>query len=160
MYRCVHANDLLEKNKKKNILSEPEKSLFFYLILFPTQARVHQELDAIFGDSDRQCTFSDTMEMKYLERVILETLRLFPPVPIIARRLNEDVKLGTVIQTQHILLQKTKNLISNHRIYLNLFMCFSYEQLRDSERRHDSDCASGDASFGGVLPESRELQSG
>ncbi|KAL6267712.1 hypothetical protein P5V15_000783 [Pogonomyrmex californicus] len=59
------------------------------------QARVHEELDAIFGDSDRQCTFQDTLEMKYLERVILETLRLFPPVPMIARQLNEDVKIVT-----------------------------------------------------------------
>lgn len=59
------------------------------------QARVHEELDTIFGDSDRQCTFQDTLEMKYLERVILESLRLFPPVPLIARKLNEDVQIST-----------------------------------------------------------------
>ncbi|KAL6440485.1 hypothetical protein ACFW04_003185 [Cataglyphis niger] len=59
------------------------------------QARVHEELDTIFGDSDRPCTFQDTLEMKYLERVILESLRLFPPVPLIARKLNEDVKIIT-----------------------------------------------------------------
>ncbi|XP_018046075.1 PREDICTED: cytochrome P450 4g15-like [Atta colombica] len=59
------------------------------------QARVHEELDTIFGDSNRQCTFQDTLEMKYLERVIMETLRLFPPVPMIARRLNEEVKIVT-----------------------------------------------------------------
>nr|XP_012219842.1 PREDICTED: cytochrome P450 4g15-like isoform X2 [Linepithema humile]XP_012219843.1 PREDICTED: cytochrome P450 4g15-like isoform X2 [Linepithema humile]XP_012219844.1 PREDICTED: cytochrome P450 4g15-like isoform X2 [Linepithema humile] len=59
------------------------------------QARVHEELDEIFGDSDRQCTFQDTLEMKYLERVILESLRLFPPVPVIARYLNEDVQIVT-----------------------------------------------------------------
>ncbi|XP_014486916.1 PREDICTED: uncharacterized protein LOC106750830 [Dinoponera quadriceps] len=68
------------------------------------QARVHEELDSIFGDSDRQCTFQDTIEMKYLERVILETLRLFPPVPMIARKLNEDVKIvtGNYVLPKHV----------------------------------------------------------
>lgn len=62
------------------------------------QARVHEELNSIFGNSDRQCTFQDTLEMKYLERVILETLRLYPPVPIIARTLKENVKIGKCIK--------------------------------------------------------------
>ncbi|XP_066997554.2 cytochrome P450 4g15 isoform X2 [Anabrus simplex] len=57
------------------------------------QAKVMEELESIFGDSDRPVTFSDTLEMKYLERVILETLRMYPPVPIIARRPKHDVKL-------------------------------------------------------------------
>ncbi|KAF5284527.1 hypothetical protein FQR65_LT13512 [Abscondita terminalis] len=59
------------------------------------QEKVHQELDSIFQHSDRPATFADTLEMKYLERCLLETLRLYPPVPIIARKLNEDVKLAS-----------------------------------------------------------------
>lgn len=59
------------------------------------QARVYEEIRGIFGDSDRPVTFADTLEMKYLERVILESLRLFPPVPMIARKLNEDVKMAS-----------------------------------------------------------------
>nr|AVL92841.1 CYP450 [Locusta migratoria] len=59
------------------------------------QKKVMDELYQIFGDSDRPATFADTLEMKYLERVILETLRLYPPVPIIARQLKEDVKLAS-----------------------------------------------------------------
>jgi len=57
------------------------------------QERCVQELKEIFGDSDRPATFADTLEMKYLERTLMETLRLFPPVPIIARELTQDVKL-------------------------------------------------------------------
>jgi len=58
------------------------------------QEKVYAEQKAIFGDDMlRDCTFADTMEMKYLERVILETLRMYPPVPLIARRLDHDVKL-------------------------------------------------------------------
>ncbi|TDG41824.1 hypothetical protein AWZ03_011753 [Drosophila navojoa] len=60
------------------------------------QERVFAEQKAIFGDNMlRDCTFADTMEMKYLERVILETLRMYPPVPLIARRLDHDVKLAS-----------------------------------------------------------------
>lgn len=58
------------------------------------QDKVVQELDEIFGDSDRPATFADTLEMKYLERCLMETLRLYPPVPIIARELQQDLKLG------------------------------------------------------------------
>lgn len=58
------------------------------------QSKVIQELDEIFGDSDRPATFADTLEMKYLERCLMETLRLYPPVPIIAREIHEDIKLG------------------------------------------------------------------
>ncbi|KAF2897676.1 hypothetical protein ILUMI_08493 [Ignelater luminosus] len=64
--------------------------------LYPEiQEKVIQELNEIFGDSDRPATFADTLEMKYLERCLLETLRLYPPVPIIARELKQDVKLAT-----------------------------------------------------------------
>uniref|UniRef100_A0A1L8E432 Putative cytochrome n=1 Tax=Nyssomyia neivai TaxID=330878 RepID=A0A1L8E432_9DIPT len=59
------------------------------------QERVYKELKQIFGDSDRLCTFADTLEMKYLERVIMESLRLYPPVPLIARKIQQDVKLNT-----------------------------------------------------------------
>ena len=57
------------------------------------QDKVVEELDSIFGDSNRAVTFSDTLEMKYLERCLMETLRLYPPVPLIARQLKEDLKL-------------------------------------------------------------------
>lgn len=57
------------------------------------QEKVVQELYEIFGDSDRAATFQDTLEMKYLERCLMETLRMFPPVPIIARELKENLKL-------------------------------------------------------------------
>lgn len=57
------------------------------------QDKVVEELDSIFGNSDRPATFQDTLEMKYLERCLMETLRMYPPVPIIARELKEDLKL-------------------------------------------------------------------
>ncbi|KAJ1527848.1 hypothetical protein ONE63_007788 [Megalurothrips usitatus] len=62
--------------------------------LYPDiQDRVVEELDQIFGDSDRAATFQDTLRMKYLERCLMETLRLYPPVPIIGRKLKHDDKM-------------------------------------------------------------------
>jgi cytochrome P450 family 4 len=59
------------------------------------QDKVVEELDQIFGNSDRAATFQDTLEMKYLERCLMETLRMYPPVPVIARQLKENLKLAT-----------------------------------------------------------------
>ncbi|XP_069949155.1 cytochrome P450 4c3-like isoform X1 [Cherax quadricarinatus] len=55
------------------------------------QARVDEELQSIFGDSDRPVTMADLREMKYTENCIKEALRLFPSVPILARELKEEV---------------------------------------------------------------------
>ncbi|KAF4527239.1 hypothetical protein B566_EDAN016112 [Ephemera danica] len=58
------------------------------------QSRVVEELEGIFGDSDRDPTMADLREMHYLERCIKEALRLFPSVPVIARTLTEDQPMG------------------------------------------------------------------
>lgn len=59
------------------------------------QAKCIEEVDSIFGNSDRPVTFQDTLEMKYLERTIMETLRMFPPVPVIGREIEQDIKLAS-----------------------------------------------------------------
>ncbi|XP_048448511.1 cytochrome P450 4V2-like, partial [Rhincodon typus] len=55
-----------------------------------TQKKVHEELDDIFGNSDRLATMEDLKHLQFLQCVIKESLRLFPSVPIIARTLHED----------------------------------------------------------------------
>ncbi|XP_062594490.1 cytochrome P450 4V2-like isoform X2 [Saccostrea cucullata] len=56
------------------------------------QAKVHEELDQLFGDSDRPATMNDLKEMRYLECCIKEALRLFPSVPFFGRKLTEDCR--------------------------------------------------------------------
>ncbi|ENN82958.1 hypothetical protein YQE_00676, partial [Dendroctonus ponderosae] len=74
-----------------------------------------QEIDEIFQGSDRPATFADTLEIKYLERCLLETLRLFPPVPIIARQLQQDVKLAS--NPDHVLPAGATIVIGTFKIH-------------------------------------------
>nr|ARA91599.1 cytochrome P450 monooxygenase [Pieris rapae] len=80
------------------------------------QTRVYDELYSIFGDSDRPCTFEDTLQMKYLERVIFEALRMYPPVPIIARKLNRDVKIST---NNYLLPAGSTVVVATYQIHRN-----------------------------------------
>ncbi|CAB3234330.1 unnamed protein product [Arctia plantaginis] len=57
------------------------------------QEKVFQELQEVFGDSERQVVVEDLPRLKYLEAVFRESLRLYPPVPLIVREINEDIKL-------------------------------------------------------------------
>lgn len=57
------------------------------------QEEAVKELEEIFGESDREETYQDLQNMKYLERVIKESMRLYTTVPFIGRHLVEDVTL-------------------------------------------------------------------
>ncbi|XP_030032592.2 cytochrome P450 4C1 isoform X1 [Manduca sexta] len=57
------------------------------------QDKVYKELQEVFGDSDRPIVAEDLPRLKYLDAVVKETLRLYPSVPVIVRRVDHDVTL-------------------------------------------------------------------
>ncbi|XP_068905084.1 probable cytochrome P450 4aa1 isoform X3 [Tenebrio molitor] len=72
-------------------------SLYFLAAHQDIQDKVMDELNSIFAKTNREVTFEDVFEMKYLEQCIKETMRLCPSVPLIARKLTEEVLLGKYV---------------------------------------------------------------
>ncbi|XP_044261131.1 cytochrome P450 4C1-like isoform X1 [Tribolium madens] len=58
------------------------------------QEKIMDELELVLGPDNREITLDDINKMEYMERVIKETLRVLPIVPIILRSMDEDIKLG------------------------------------------------------------------
>ena len=56
------------------------------------EAALHAELDAVLGD--RLPTLADLDAMPYTEQVIKESMRLYPPVYMVARQAAEDTEIG------------------------------------------------------------------
>lgn len=67
------------------------------------EARVHRELDDVLGE--RSATVDDISRLDYLQLVLNEVLRLYPPVHFIDRRPFEDIELdGDLIAAGSFLL--------------------------------------------------------
>ena len=58
-----------------------------------SKEKLFEELNNVFGDSERSCTPDDATKLKYLEVCIKETLRLYQP-PFNSRTITEEVKVG------------------------------------------------------------------
>ncbi|MEC7763601.1 MAG: cytochrome P450 [Pseudomonadota bacterium] len=56
------------------------------------EARLHAELEEVLGG--RTPTLADVPKLKYTRAIIDETLRLYPPVPILGRQAREADKIG------------------------------------------------------------------
>ncbi|XP_034247412.1 cytochrome P450 4C1-like [Thrips palmi] len=64
------------------------------LSLMPeVQQRLCDELYQVFGDSDRDVCSEDMPQLKYMERFFKEVLRMYPPVPFIARQCYNNTEI-------------------------------------------------------------------
>ncbi|EFA02816.1 cytochrome P450 6A1 [Tribolium castaneum] len=65
----------------------------------PLQDKLRDEINTILAKHDNKLTYAAMMEMTYMEKVIQETLRKYPPLPIIMRLCTKDyVVPGTDIE--------------------------------------------------------------
>ncbi|XP_053964372.1 uncharacterized protein LOC128867288 [Anastrepha ludens] len=58
------------------------------------QKKVYAEQQQIMGDNLTEATFQQIAEMQYLDMVVKETLRLYPSVPVVARRTEKDYDIN------------------------------------------------------------------
>ncbi|GMT35352.1 hypothetical protein PFISCL1PPCAC_26649, partial [Pristionchus fissidentatus] len=61
------------------------------------QQQCYEEIHAIFGDDDRECTHEDLKAMEFTERFIREVMRIFAPVPAVERELTSDFQMGNYL---------------------------------------------------------------
>ncbi|EPB77297.1 unspecific monooxygenase [Ancylostoma ceylanicum] len=84
------------------------------------QKKVQEEMDEIFGSSDRSCTSDDLKQMKYLEKCIKESLRLRPPVPNFTRKVENDIEIdGTTLPKGCSIMVSPYMIHSNPTVYEN-----------------------------------------
>jgi cytochrome P450 family 4 len=90
------------------------------LAMYPeVQKNVQKELDSLFGESDRDPTLEDVNNMEYLERVVKESLRFFPPIPFVMRFIDETIEIGTRALSTRFLLLLT---------HFQILKCFQLDQ--------------------------------
>ncbi|KAK4880257.1 hypothetical protein RN001_008403 [Aquatica leii] len=75
----------------------------------PIQEKVFQELQDVVGNDNKSLSYQDVQNLRYLDQVVKESMRMYPPVAFILRKLKEDA-----VFNNHIL---PKNLIVSVFIY-------------------------------------------
>ncbi|PSN29867.1 Cytochrome P450 6j1 [Blattella germanica] len=57
------------------------------------QKRLSTEIREVLKKNNNQITYDSLQDMKYLDMVVSETLRMYPPLPFLDRKCTEDYKL-------------------------------------------------------------------
>ena len=95
--------------------------LLFKMAQYPeVERKLVEEIDSVIGDSNDPIPMETLKEFKYMDLVLQETHRLYPPVPNIARRVLKDFKLsehivpaGATIAISQLCLGRRPELFEN-----------------------------------------------
>nr|ARO50435.1 cytochrome P450 [Chironomus tentans] len=68
------------------------------------QEKVFQEIQEVTNGRD-DLTIDDLNKMNYMERVLKESMRLYPPVPFISRCFSEDVQIREVLHKKGSIIE-------------------------------------------------------
>lgn len=88
--------------------------------------RLHEEIDGVFEKYKNQLTYEAIMEMTYLERVVNESMRMYPPIGFLTRECVSDTVLavgnikvdrGTKIFTPIYELHHDSKYYANHEVF-------------------------------------------
>ncbi|XP_036141294.1 cytochrome P450 4C1 isoform X3 [Monomorium pharaonis] len=96
----------------------------FMLANFPEiQTKVYEELLEIYGmktPTSAPVKHDDLQHMHYLERIIKETMRLFPVFPVVGRDTTKDIKIGdTVLPKKATIVMPIITMFRNKKYWPN-----------------------------------------
>lgn len=83
-----------------------------------SQEKIYNELIDAFGNSDTDFKTNRLKELKYLDMVFKESMRLFAPVPFFQRELKTDQEIGG-----HLIPKNTTLSLSPFLIHRNPKVC-------------------------------------
>ena len=86
--------------------------------------KVREEIESVVG-KDRLVEEADTANLPYLQAIVKETLRLYPPLPIVPRVCSEDCRIG-----EHVIPKNTAVLINLYALMRNSQAWDNAEEFR------------------------------
>ncbi|XP_053204184.1 cytochrome P450 4V2-like isoform X2 [Panonychus citri] len=88
------------------------------------QEKLYQEISSVFDDNDSVNDIEKVNKCEYLDKCIKESMRLYPPVPVIARELDEPMEInsyylpkGTTIAVNIFSIQRDPRIYPNPTEY-------------------------------------------
>ncbi|XP_077506362.1 cytochrome P450 4V2-like [Amblyomma americanum] len=134
---CAHQSEKQAYHGFETTASAIAYTLFLLGNHPEVQAKVLEEIDSIFGDDqERDVTIEDMKQLKYMECVFKESMRLYPPVPLIARNVDEDMKVGEYTVPKGAVAVAAIYFIQRHPKYFEKPDCFIPERFLDTKEKN------------------------